>query len=260
MATREMLTADRTYYVRSDGADANDGLSDTVGGACRTWQRAVTLVSRLDYGGYTVTIQHGNEASPVTFTENISIMTQTGGGVLQLRGSLTPGKTIIRSAGGETIGLRGVVTPVELWDMTLQDGSILVMAAWDSRVHIKDGVIFGPAGFIQAFVHDSQAMLVNVGSNNKIAGSALYHVMVNGGTAFLESGTITLTGTPVFTGAFLGVMGGGKAQVVAMTWAGTANGARYWIVANGVVETQGKPTTWLPGSLPGNVGTGGIYE
>lgn len=260
--TREMLNGPRTYYVRSDGDDTNSCLIDSpVGptGACRTWQRAIGLASRIDYGGYTVTIQHGNESSPVTFTEHIAISTQTGGGVLALRGSPTPGNTVIRSNGGETLGFRSVVTPVYLWDMTLQDGAFLVMASWDSRVHIKDGVIFGPAGFAHIFVHDSQAVVLNVGSTNKIAGDALYHVLVNGGSAFLEYSTVTLAGSPDFY-AYAMVMGGGRIQAVGTTWTGQATGYRYLAVANGVIETQSSGQTYLPGNQPGLTADGGVYR
>ncbi|HSG57229.1 MAG TPA: DUF2793 domain-containing protein, partial [Paracoccaceae bacterium] len=55
----ERLTANRTYFVRLDGNDANDGSADTAAGAFRTVQRAVDLAAGLYCGPFTVTVRIG---------------------------------------------------------------------------------------------------------------------------------------------------------------------------------------------------------
>jgi hypothetical protein len=59
-AVRERLSADRAYYVRTDGSDSNDGLTNSAGGAFLTFQKAVdNLADKIDGNGKIVTINAG---------------------------------------------------------------------------------------------------------------------------------------------------------------------------------------------------------
>jgi hypothetical protein len=67
--SRERLTADRNYYVRTDGSDSNTGLANTAGASFLTIQKAVDVVCNdIDLGDYLVTINvaAGNYAEEVT--------------------------------------------------------------------------------------------------------------------------------------------------------------------------------------------------
>lgn len=86
---REKLTANRTYYVRADGSDSNDGLADSAGGAFLTPGRAIQAIQGLDMGGYSVLVQFGAGAFGLTTIE--SFLSGTG---VTFQGTLTALETI----------------------------------------------------------------------------------------------------------------------------------------------------------------------
>ena len=89
-----------------------------------------------------------------------------------------------------------------------------------------------------------------------VTGGANYHwfannagVINNGNTPI----TVTLTGTPAFTGAFAGASALGLINPSSfITFSGSATGQRYITGSNGTVNTNGSGASYLPGSSAGS--------
>ena len=105
-APREVLTANRTYYVRTDGSDSNTGLANTSGGAFLTIQKAIDVVGSIDLSIYDVTIQVGAG----TYTQNLVFKTLVGAGSATLQGdTTTPSNVVLSPASGSCLVARDIV-------------------------------------------------------------------------------------------------------------------------------------------------------
>lgn len=257
---RELLTADRTLYVRSDAlySDA-PGRLDSVAGACLTWQQAVNLAAALDFGGHTVTLQHGAEGAH-TFTASTNFPTFTGGGRLIVKGSSTPGDTDFNVSGADTFYMDNTVIPIGFQNLTARGGSGAVFSIVNgTRCEIGSGVIFGAAASYHIWVHDSKSLLYCLNATVTINGSAVCWLFINMGGAFVEASAFTMTGSPAFSGAFVQALSGGTVQSVATTFTGATTGVRYNSSLNSVINTFGGGANYFPGNSAGLTATGGIY-
>lgn len=94
--TRELLTAGRTYFVRTDGSNSNTGLTNTSGGAFLTLQKAYdTITNTLDLGGQAVTIQ----VADGTYAAGIQLNSSwVGGGSVTVSGNASTPDNVLISA------------------------------------------------------------------------------------------------------------------------------------------------------------------
>jgi hypothetical protein len=252
---REPLTADRTYYVRTDGNDNNTGLVNDAGGAFLTIQKAVNVVAGdLDLGLFNCTIQVGAG----TYSETVVLKPYLGTTVPVLRGdNATPSNVAIAPATGHAL----VVTSPTRWTvegvkLTSSDGRGLSCAG-NAVVQFQD-LEFGACGTYH--VHAYLGGAVTVAGNYRISGGARIHLLADTSGASIRLGgwTITLTGTPNFSEQFAHASRAGAILAVDLTFSGSATGMRYLAVGNGAIETRGGPN-YFPGNAAGNVDTGGIY-
>ena len=200
---RDLLTSNRVYYVRSDGSDASAGISDAAGGAFKTWQAAVNAVAKLDFNGFTVTIQHGSDGVQ-TFTEAVSIGPMTGGGVLNFNGAGR--STTLFNTAGECFTMQNVGhTEVLFSNMKLSTtsggtGGHCIKAAYETLAALGAGMEFGAAYGHHIWMHDNQCCMLILNTSYYISGNAQCHLFIqNKGHVFLEATTINLVGTPNFS-------------------------------------------------------------
>ncbi len=248
-ASREILTADRTYYVATSGgggSDSNDGLSS--GTPFLTGQKAINVVAALDLSIYNVTIQFANGS----YTGNINALPWVGSGTVTLRGDpTTPGNVSIngriRSSRGTKININGL-------KMTATSGT---------QIYVDGGYIYTlnveGAGGVD-FMSVTEQGFGLIGGSWKISGN--YSTVLSAGynSQLTTWGTtLTLAGTPAWSIAFLYMTANGSMNGASMTFAGTgATGPRYNISGNSVCMTAGG-SSYFPGNFSGTTTTGGQY-
>lgn len=257
---REKLTADRTYYVRTNGSDANNGLADTAGGAFLTLQRAVDVVyNTLDFNGRNVVIQVASGTYTVGCT---MIGPHVGKGDLYFIGDqTTPANVLVSTTavGGHGFALyEGAAAIIRGFKVaTAGAGACCILAYTGSSVNVG-AIEYGAC----ANMHNE------IGSESVatffapyiISGGAVGH-WHTGSPAQINVGLMaaTITGTPHFSSYFAGTAGG-FIVCKEFNWTGSATGVRYLAHKGGVIDGNAGLNPFLPGDAVGRVATGGIAK
>jgi hypothetical protein len=257
---RELLTANRTYYVRSDGSDSNTGLANTSGGAFLTVQKAVnTIAATLDLGGYAVTVQIADG----TYTGAVSLKEVVGysaPGCLVIQGNnSTPANVVISTTSANCFAASSIRAVWDIKDLKMQTttgGSCLVVS--DASIRFGN-VNFGSCASSHMALQNRSA--ISALSNYAVSGGASAHVN-NIGISFcdLQGRTITFSNSPAIS-FFMICNYGAQSWVHAMTFTngGTVTGTRYSASSNGVIFTNAGGASYLPGNTGGSTATGGQY-
>jgi hypothetical protein len=254
LAVREQLTANRTYYVRTDGSDGNNGLANSSGGAFLTIQKAIDTVAALDLSIYNVIIQvaDGTYAGAVVVSGP-----WVGSGTVTLQGNTaTPANALLSTGANDCIVvLNGGTLTVTGFKLT-NAGSFLLHASSGS---IRFSLLtFGTCNSQQVRATDGGRITAT--GNYSIDGGAGNHWSALGNAIFRVQGkTITLTGTPAFSLAFANADLSSTMLVNGNAFSGSAAGARYSATNNAVISSGGAGATYLPGNAAGSTGGGGQY-
>jgi hypothetical protein len=251
---REVLAANRTYYVRTDGSNSNNGLSNTSGGAFLTVQKAIDVITgTLDMFGFDVTIQ----VADGTYTgSTVMANAQVGAGQISIIGNLTtPANVLFSVTGGNVFQANYgdiIIRGVEM--RTTTSGTCLI-ASGRSTVRF-DTIRFGAA--VNGHVFADGGTCIARGNYSITGGTSQHWWARNGGTINADFRTITLTGTPAFSTTFA-LTQGGYILAGVMTFTGSATGARYNAQLCGVINTVGGGASYFPGNASGTTATGGQY-
>lgn len=250
---REMLGANRTYYVRSDGNDGNSGLANTPGGAFLTLQKAVDTAAALDSSIYDVTVQLG--AGTYSAAGLIAKSMAGAGRVIVIGDETTPANVVVNATSGDLFTSTHVTTIYEVRGvkLTSSSGGAALRADYGSYIRFQNvefGATFGEQ------IRTTAGGVVEAFGNYTISAGASYHWRaILAGVIRVQSKTITLTGTPAFSSAFVDTNFVGVIQVNSNTYSGSATGIRYSAAANSMISSG----VTLPGNVAGSTATGGQY-
>lgn len=253
IGVRDTLAADRTYYVRTDGNDNNDGLTNSSGGAKLTIQAALDAVAQIDFNGYVVTVQIASG----TYTEDVVVPATVGQAdetKLVIRGDTTTPSNVVLN--GYLSVYAGAFCSFE--GVKLTTGGLY--ASSGGYLNVSGKIEFGACGNYHMSAL-ANGVINFTGSNYTISGNAPYHCYCYAGGKLIQGagGTVTLTGTPAFSGSFLLMDELSLAEIYTVTYSGSATGKRYEATLNSVINTYGGGATYLPGNAAGSTATGGQY-
>ena len=263
-AWREVLTGARTYYVRTDGSDSNNGLANTSGGAFLTIQKAVNVVTdTLDTAGFAVTIQVGAG----TYTGAISMSRPVvGGGTLTLTGDTTTPSNVTLSPTNVSAALmvsnRGVALSIQGFKITTTTAGHGIFGNAGGVVNVTGNVDFGAVPTNYAHIIAQYGGVVNINVGYLISGAASYHMRSEIAGSMIQSiavATVTISGSPAFGTAFAYADTNATIYAILMTYSGTVTGKRYSSTLNSVINTAGSGANYFPGNSAGTTATGGQY-
>ncbi len=251
---RETLAASRTYYVRSDGSNSNDGLSNSSGGAFLTIQRAIDVIAGLDCSTYDVSIAVGaGTYSPFVLKSFV------GSGKVTITGDTgTPSNVVLASTAADGIGGSNVMGRYKV------EGFRFTNATSGSHIKLFNTYLelganeYGAA--VTAHVWIEQNAYVEFTANYTISGGATRHLFATTGGIFVcLSKTVTITGTPAFSSAFVVGSRTGVFNLPGNTYSGSATGARYIASFNAIIDVANGGASYLPGNAAGSTASGGQY-
>jgi hypothetical protein len=255
---RPQLDAPLTLYVRPDGDDNNDGSADTPQGAFATIQRAVDTVAMRDLAGHDATIR----VAPGTYTASVALRSLIGAGRCHIVGDeADPANVLLSMSGGHCVAADFITGRYVLRGLKLQtsgSGQCLQASGPGCVVEFAQldfGICAG-----QHITCLTGAYVAAVGPYT-ISGGAGYHWNCNGGGARIQvtNTTITLVGTPAFSGFFALAVNLGLLAVGGITFSGEASGVRYFGDGNAVIRTGSGGPSYLPGDAPGSITAGAQY-
>jgi hypothetical protein len=251
---REVLTAARTYYVRTDGSNSNTGLVDSAGGAFLTGAKAISVIIGLDLNGFNATIQFGDG----TFTTALGVNPAPVGGRIIINGN-GAANTLIQVTGNNCLVVNAPtqVTVQNIKFSTVTAGQCLLALGAGSRILIGSGVELGACASAQLYTENGGEIASQ--SSFTISGSARYWAFaIVGGVINIGNCTVTLSGTPAWSTTGILFDSTGAISIYNSTFSGSATGKRYTGTGNAVLNSYGAGTaaTFFPGNSNGTLGTG----
>lgn len=253
---REILIANRTYYVATTGLDTNDGL--TVGTPFLTIQKAIDVLASLDISIYDVTVN----VADGTYTNPIIAKSCIGAGSVSIIGNTTtPANCVLSVTNDHVFYFENVNSTYNISGFKLITTTLgsCIRASGAGNKHTIADIEFGATAEYHIYLNNG-AELQGAGDLG-IVGGAFAFARVQTGSWFSggAGNTITVTGTPNFTTAFMYATISAMVQMFSVTITGTATGKRYLIDILASCNVYGGGANYFPGDVAGTVADGGLY-
>lgn len=247
--SRERITANRTYYVRTDGSDSNTGLSNTAGGAFRTIQYAVNYVTQnVDAGTYSITIN----VADGTYSESVYINGKMSGqSSFSIIGNQTTPANCVTNSFWCVNGAQVVIKGLRLTSANgvRSDGYGTIVTIDDISFALAYALSANNGGTINGTSAD-----LNIESTVTTMFYAFSTAIIN-----LYNANITVNGNAwTGVGAVYSRLSS-NINIQGVTFSGSATGKRYTADTNSVLFTSGGGASFIPGDSAGSTATGGQY-
>jgi hypothetical protein len=252
---RELLTANRTYYVGTDGSDSNTGLANTSGGAFLTIQKAIDVVAgTLDLAGFTVTIQIADG----TYTGAVALKQVIGyssPGCLVIQGNnSTPANVVISTTNASCFSATAISVVWDIKDLKVQTTTSGNALDVDNAVVRFGNLDFGTTASGGSHLRARNSGKLTALSNYAVSGNAAAHINSNGQALIdVQGRTITFSNSPAFSSATVLCTFAAHVFVFSMTFTNgaTVTGTRYNVARGGIVFTNGGGASYIPGNASG---------
>lgn len=259
---RERLTANRTYYVRTDGSDSNTGLVNNSGGAFLTVQKAIDIVAGLDCSIYSVTIQIADG----TYSAGLTLKPVLGAGTYTITGNTTTPANVVISATSAAAVLAFDAGSWSLDGLKLQtttSGQGINAIGNRTSLTIRR-IDFGTAAGAQHILASSGARVFANATTLTISGGTGFECWsaVGHGSIQVYSTTVTVTASFTIT-RFVSAGTWGLIDSGSVTFslgAFTITGQRYNATGTGGgIMTNGGGASYFPGTTAGAATAPGWY-
>jgi hypothetical protein len=257
---REVLTANRTYYVSTSGNNSNNGL--TAGTAFATIQKAIDVASALDFSTFNVTIQLADG----TYTAGgLFSGAWSGAGTLTIQGNVADAsKVIVSVTNNHCFACTGLIpSAINLSGMTLlTTTSGMCISHTGSGLINFNSLIFGACAQFHVSAAGPTAKVTATG-NYSISGNAQIHILsTQGGMVSTTGRTVTFIANVTFSSRNFSATFGGGIIANGMTFnlgAFAVSGKRYDMSLVSYIYTAGAGASYFPGSVAGTNDPSSVY-
>lgn len=256
---RNVLTANTTYFVRTDGSDSSTCTVDAAGQACLTINGAIAKATAVDANGFTITIQVRTGSYGAVTLRNLVGYTSTTAPVI-IGDTATPGNVIIAApASTLAVVVNNLTTP---WAMrgfrtTVTTAGFSHIAMTGGKLTLQNWEFGAATGAGNHITIGSGANLTITGNYTILGGANAHYQLLGASQAANIGATVTLTGTPAWGTAFAVVNQQSLLGLNASTYSGAATGTRWLTNTNGLIDGTGGCNAVLPGNANGAAATQG---